>query len=209
MEFPTLDDDRVGRAARYLYTTDDSAIVKYDLDGGGVTTHRLEPDTYIGEAVSVPATSGPRREDDGWLLSITTRHDGTASRLLVLDVGGPASAVVTVGDSRTDGVGSTPDTGQSWPELLAGRLTERGAAARHVSNQGISGNRLLNDGIGVAALARFDRGVLATPGLGHVVLPLGGNDIGVSFASRDGDGPLADFLKAFPGAPVTADDVFG
>jgi len=47
--------------------------------------------------------------------------------------------------------------------------------------------------------------VLATPGLGHVVLSLGGNDIGISFAPHDG--PPADFLKAFPGAPVTADDV--
>ncbi|MGW0201074.1 SGNH/GDSL hydrolase family protein [Nonomuraea sp. NPDC003201] len=117
----------------------------------------------------------------------------------------PAKAVVVVGDSRADGAGSTPDTNHSWPELLAERLAERGMAAGYVSNQGISGNRLLNDGIGVAALARFDRDVLATPGLGYVVLSVGGNDLGISFASQDG--PLADFLKMFPGAPVTADDV--
>ncbi|MFI7124774.1 SGNH/GDSL hydrolase family protein [Nonomuraea sp. NPDC050153] len=119
---------------------------------------------------------------------------------------GPAKTIVMVGDSRTDGAGSTPDANHSWPELLAERLAERGVAAGYVSNQGISGNRMLNDGIGVAALARFDRDVLATPGLGHVVLSVGGNDIGISFAPRD-DGPLADFLKMFPGAPVTTDDV--
>lgn len=113
----------------------------------------------------------------------------------------PAKAIVVVGDSRTDGAGSTPDANHSWPELLAVRL-----ATGYVSNQGISGNRMLNDGIGVAALARFDRDVLATPGLGYVVLSVGANDIGISFAPRD-DGPLADFLKLFPGAPVTADDV--
>jgi lysophospholipase L1-like esterase len=118
----------------------------------------------------------------------------------------PAKAIVVVGDSRTDGAGSTPDTNHSWPELLAERLAEQGMAAGYVSNQGISGNRLLNDGIGAAALARFDRDVLATPGLGYVVLSVGGNDIGISFAPRD-DGPLADFLKMFPGAPVTTDDV--
>ncbi|MFI9846955.1 SGNH/GDSL hydrolase family protein [Nonomuraea sp. NPDC051941] len=117
----------------------------------------------------------------------------------------PAKAIVVVGDSRTDGAGSTPDTNHSWPELLAERLTERGVAAGYVSNQGISGNRMLNDGIGVAALARFDRDVLATPGLGYVVLSVGGNDLGISFAPQDG--PLADFLKMFPGAPVTTDDV--
>ncbi|MFC4588831.1 SGNH/GDSL hydrolase family protein [Sphaerisporangium corydalis] len=118
----------------------------------------------------------------------------------------PARAIVVVGDSRTDGVGSTLDANHSWPELLAERLAEQGVAAGYVSNQGISGNRLLNDGIGVAALARFDRDVLATPGLGYVVLSVGANDIGVSFAPRD-DGPLADFLKMFPGEPVAADDV--
>ncbi|MFF4418317.1 SGNH/GDSL hydrolase family protein [Streptosporangium sp. NPDC001559] len=117
---------------------------------------------------------------------------------------GPARTIVTVGDSRTDGAGSTPDTNHSWPELLAERLAERGVAG-YVSNQGISGNRLLNNGIGTAALARFDRDVLATPGLGYVVLFWGG-DLAISFAPRD-DGSLTDFLKMFPGAPVTADDV--
>ncbi|MFF4991901.1 SGNH/GDSL hydrolase family protein [Streptosporangium saharense] len=117
---------------------------------------------------------------------------------------GPARTIVVVGDSRVDGTGSTPDTNHSWPELLAERLASQGAAAGYISNQGISGNRLLNNGIGVAVLARFDRDVLATPGLGHVVLSSGG-DIAISFAPRDDS--LADFLRMFPGAPVTADDV--
>ncbi|MDS0137519.1 MULTISPECIES: SGNH/GDSL hydrolase family protein [unclassified Amycolatopsis] len=112
----------------------------------------------------------------------------------------PASAVVVIGDSRTDGAGSTPDTHHSWPELLAAR------GAGFVVNQGISGNRMLNDRFGASVLARFDRDVLATPGLGGVVLSAGGNDIAISFAPRD-DGPLADFLKMFPGGPVTTDDV--
>ncbi|WP_182886842.1 SGNH/GDSL hydrolase family protein [Microbispora sp. H10885] len=119
---------------------------------------------------------------------------------------GPAKTIVVVGDSRTDGAGSTPDTNHSWPELLAVRLIEGGVAAGYVSNQGISGNRMLNDGIGAAALARFDRDALTTPGLGYVVLSVGANDIAISFAPRD-DGPLAGFLKMFPGAPVTTDDV--
>ncbi|MET1072453.1 MAG: GDSL-type esterase/lipase family protein [Umezawaea sp.] len=118
----------------------------------------------------------------------------------------PAKTIVVLGDSRTDGAGSTPDTHHSWPELLAARLAARGTAG-YVSNQGISGNRLLNDGIGTGALARFDRDVLATPGLGYVVLSVGGNDIVISCASRDADGPMVDFLKMFPGDPVTTDDV--
>lgn len=117
---------------------------------------------------------------------------------------GPASAVVVVGDSLTDGFGSTPNANRRWTDRLAERLAEHGG---YVSNQGISGNRLLNDGQGVSALARFDRDVLATPGLDHVVVSEGLGDIAISFARRDDGGPLAEFLAAFPGAPVTAADL--
>jgi lysophospholipase L1-like esterase len=119
----------------------------------------------------------------------------------------PAEAIVVLGDSRVDGIGSTPDANQSWPDLLAERLLGRGGAAVYVSNQGISGNRILNDGLGASALARFDRDVLATPGLGYVVVSAGGNDIAISFAPRDDGGPLAEFLTMFPGEPATTDEI--
>jgi lysophospholipase L1-like esterase len=110
----------------------------------------------------------------------------------------PVGVVVVLGDSRVDGSGSTPGAGRSWPE----RLAERGV---YVCGQGIGGNRLLNDGLGASGLARFDRDVLATPGLGHVVVSIGLNDIAISYAPRVG--PLADFLAMFPGDPVTGQDV--
>lgn len=119
----------------------------------------------------------------------------------------PARTIVLFGDSITDGVGSTPDADRRWPDQLAERLIKRGGPAVDVSNQGISGNRVLNDGFGVSALARFDRDVLATPGLAYVVVFEGINDIGISFAPRSDTGPLAAFMKAFAGAPVSADDI--
>jgi lysophospholipase L1-like esterase len=119
----------------------------------------------------------------------------------------PEKTIVMFGDSITDGVGSTPDADKRWPDQLAERLLARGGPAVYVSNQGISGNRVLNDGFGVSALARFDRDVLATPGLAYVVLFEGINDIGISFAPRSDTGPLAGFMKAYGGAPVSADDI--
>ncbi|GLW29011.1 SGNH/GDSL hydrolase family protein [Actinoplanes regularis] len=116
----------------------------------------------------------------------------------------PTQVVVVLGDSIADGIGSAPDADHSWPDRLAERL-----AGICVVNQGISGNRLLNEGHGDAALARFDRDVLATPGLGHLVVAIGLGDLGISYAPRDPDGPLTDFLKMFPGEPVTADDLIG
>jgi lysophospholipase L1-like esterase len=120
---------------------------------------------------------------------------------------GPAKAIVVIGDSITDGFGSTPDANRRWTDRLAERLAGQGGPAGYVCNQGISGNRVLNDGVGVSALARFDRDVLATPGLGYVVVAEGLGDIGISFAPRDDGGPITEFLKSFPGAPITADDV--
>jgi len=97
VEFPTVDDERVGRPARYRYAVGISAVVKFDVDGGAVTEHALGPDTVAGEAVFVPSTAPDRAEDDGWLLTITTRRDGSASQLLVLDAtdvaGAPVAAV--------------------------------------------------------------------------------------------------------------------
>jgi carotenoid cleavage dioxygenase-like enzyme len=97
VEFPTVDDERVGREARYRYAVGASAVVKFDVTAGAVTEHGLGPDVVAGEAVFVPSAAPDRAEDDGWLLTITTRRDGSASQLLVLDAtdvaGAPVAAV--------------------------------------------------------------------------------------------------------------------
>ena len=87
-----------------------------------------------------------------------------------------AGAVAAFGDSITDGARSTPDTNNRWPDHLARRLP----AGIAVMNVGIAGNRVLSEGnanVGVNALARFDRDVLAQPGLTHVIVMEGINDI--------------------------------
>jgi lysophospholipase L1-like esterase len=94
------------------------------------------------------------------------------------------SAVVAFGDSITDGARSTVDAESRWPDILAARLLERrGAAPLAVMNAGIGGNRILHDPatevrFGVNALARFDRDVLAQPGVGYVIVLEGINDLG-------------------------------
>ena len=117
----------------------------------------------------------------------------------------PAKTIVAFGDSITDGVGSTPGANHRWPDLLADRLVKRGGPAVDVANQGISGNRVLGDGAGVSALARFDRDVLATPGLAYVIVFEGINDIGVGYAPKDG--PSARFFPPNAGPPPTAEDL--
>jgi lysophospholipase L1-like esterase len=91
-----------------------------------------------------------------------------------------ARAIVTLGDSVTDGFGSTPDMNQRWPNLLAERLQSNwGTSRTAVLNAGISGNRVLHDLVGTNALARLDRDVLAQTGVKYVIVLEGNNDFGI------------------------------
>ena len=82
--------------------------------------------------------------------------------------------VVAMGDSITDGNGAAMNEDVRWPDFLARRLAPEGVA---VVNAGISGGRLLSDGMGESVLARIDRDVFAVPGVDAVVLVIGTNDI--------------------------------
>ena len=104
--------------------------------------------------------------------------------------------IVALGDSITDGATSTPETDRSWPSKLAERLlANKETANLAIVNHGISGNRLLGDGAGVSALARFDRDVLSQPGVKWLIVLEGINDIGMSSMG----------MKL--GVPVTAEDL--
>ena len=85
-------------------------------------------------------------------------------------------AVVTIGDSITDGYCSSVDGNSGWPDHLAARF-QAGGIDLAVLNVGIGGNRVLGGGAGRSALARFDRDVLLQTGVSHVIVLEGINDI--------------------------------
>jgi lysophospholipase L1-like esterase len=88
-------------------------------------------------------------------------------------------AVVALGDSITDGSWSTTDGNDRWPDVLATRLqADPRTAGLGVLNVGIGGNRVLLDGRGPSALARFDRDVLTQAGARYLVVLEGVNDLG-------------------------------
>jgi lysophospholipase L1-like esterase len=109
-----------------------------------------------------------------------------------------SATIVAYGDSITDGATSTPDTDRSWPSFLAQRLASDPDHSRiAVVNQGISGNKILSDGAGVSALARFDRDVLSPSGVKWLMILEGINDMNGA-------------ARPTPLAPtVTADDLIG
>jgi lysophospholipase L1-like esterase len=161
-------------------------------DTGPATIHATAlHTTYIsreGDATRQPMITDPITSQNWYWISS-------------LDVLAPADAgaIVTFGDSITDGARSTPEMNRSWPSMLAQRLlANKDTANIAILNHGISGNRLLRDGAGPNALARFDRDVLTQAGVKWVMILEGINDIG------QGAGPNAN-----PANAVTADELIG
>jgi lysophospholipase L1-like esterase len=135
----------------------------------GVTGRYARQMNYIspsGDFSASPVMPVGRITDDWFFVS---GIDVMASA----DTGG----IVALGDSLTDANISTHDAFCRWPDQLARRLIARGGRGVGVMNQGLGGNRILHDIRGDSGLRRFDRDVLAQPGVTHVIVLLGTNDL--------------------------------
>jgi lysophospholipase L1-like esterase len=135
----------------------------------GVTGRYARQFNYLsppGDFTGQEVMHASRVIDDWFFLS---GIDVLASR----DVG----TIVAFGDSITDGNISTHDAFCRWPDQLARRLIDRGGKMFGVINQGLGGNRILHDVRGDCGVKRFDRDVLAQPGVTHAIMVLGINDI--------------------------------
>jgi lysophospholipase L1-like esterase len=110
-----------------------------------------------------------------------------------------AAGVVMLGDSLTDGRGSTTNQNDRWPDQLLQRLqADRRTASVAVLNQAAGGNRVLNDGLGPNALGRIDRDVLSTSGVAWLLVFEGVNDIGTAEATDAAQAAVtADLIGAF------------
>jgi lysophospholipase L1-like esterase len=153
---------------------------------GSRTTSYLQ----AGDVVSAAELPAAARVDHWYFVSgIEVRADRSAAALAIL------------GDSITDGRGSTTNGNDRWPDSLARRLQARkGTENVAVLNYGIGGNRLLRDGLGPNALARLDRDVLAQPGVRWLIILEGINDIGTRVsASAKGEtaATAADIIAAY------------
>jgi lysophospholipase L1-like esterase len=110
-----------------------------------------------------------------------------------------AAAVVVVGDSISDGRGSTTNGNDRWPNQLAARLLATPWLADvAVLNQAAGGNRVLNDGLGPNVLARLDRDLLSRSGARWAIVFEGVNDIGTADATPEAQAKVArDLIDAY------------
>lgn len=182
-----------GRSARVTFAGRDAAVIRPGAQLvsdpvalAAAPLSRLDVVTWFPDKVPVESfhwgaqqtiaiARGDRTGTPGF--AADTRIPGRLflNAVLVETPAAQARTVVVLGDSITDGNGSTPDRDRRWPDALARRLAPHGIA---VANAGISGARLLGDGMGVNALARLDQDVFGLPGATDLVVLLGTNDIG-------------------------------
>jgi lysophospholipase L1-like esterase len=138
---------------------------------GDVTGHPGSRTTsYLlrGNAISAPCLEGAATTDHWYFI------EG-------VDVEAPPGSVsvVTLGDSITDGRGSTTNQNDRWPDQLARRLqTDPRTACVSVVNLGIGGNKVVTGGLGPTASRRFERDVLEQHSARWVIVLEGVNDIG-------------------------------
>ncbi|AEV83000.1 SGNH hydrolase [Actinoplanes sp. SE50] len=134
-----------------------------------------------GDALEQPDLTGGAAVDHWYLVSGV---EVIASR---------AAGVVIIGDSLTDGRGSTINGNDRWPDQLTARLGDPRLA---VLNQAAGGNRVLHDGLGPNVMARFDRDVLGVSGAAWVLVFEGVNDIGTAAATEAEQGRVVAALTA-------------
>ena len=146
-----------------------AVTIVFGGQSGNVTGHPGSRTTsYLQSGNQVSAASISGAQTDHWyFISGIDVMAGTSSR-----------AIAILGDSITDGRGSTTNGNDRWPDRLAERL-QAGDATKHIAvlNLGIGGNTLLSGGLGPTGLQRFDRQVLDQPGVGWVIVLIGINDV--------------------------------
>lgn len=138
----------------------------------------------VGDQTQISAPGDHRNE-----AFVAVRTDRLRPLIAGIDVRSAKARpiVVAYGDSITDNVNCLNKAPVicRWSDVLARRFAKAGMP-QVVVTQAISGNRILTPGTGPSALARFDRDVLAVPGVTHVVMLEGINDIGNSGLTRNG-----------------------
>lgn len=179
-------------AARSLRLPPDAGVlsdpISVDVRAGSalIVSLYVSAPTRLGRAAPIPTLYAPGAD----IISAPNRLKSaqTIGRPLLTAIEvrtrAPARVIVAFGDSITDSSAAISPDLRGWPERLSRRLEAAGGTRTAVVNAGIGGNRL-NAGSrnlfgGISALDRFDRDVLQVPGVTHVIIAEGINDIGLS-----------------------------
>ncbi|WP_316741691.1 SGNH/GDSL hydrolase family protein [Streptomyces sp. MK7] len=168
----------------------DLTVTVYLADGQASTSITSHP----GSRTTSYMLAGEHLDDTALPGATTADHWYFLSGLEVWSKNS-TSATVVLGDSLSDGRGSTTNGNDRWPDQLQDRLRSRpGTSGIAVINEAAGGNRILHDGLGPGALARLDRDVLAQSGVDRLIVFEGVNDIGTADATEPAMKQVTDDL---------------
>ncbi len=169
--------------------SDVAITIRFGETSSAVTGHpgsRTTSYLQAGDAVSAPDLPSAAQTDRWYIIS-------------GIDVVAPAaSAVVTLGNSITDGRGSSTNRQNRWPDELARRL-QADQQTQHIGvlNMGIGGNCVLRECLGPAAIKRFERDVLGQSGVRWLIILEGINDIGQTEGSEAAKAVARELIAAY------------
>ncbi|KAF7558242.1 hypothetical protein G7Z17_g157 [Cylindrodendrum hubeiense] len=182
-----------------------SDTIDVSLDAESIVTISI----YLEEGQTTnDITSHPGSRTTSWLIKGNHIHDASLEEAVAVDhwyyisaleakKAKKASVIAIVGDSLTDGRGSTTNANNRWPDQLLSRLQENKRTSDvAILNQAAGGNRLLADGLGPNGLGRIDRDVIAHPKVKYAIFLIGINDIGTATAEA---GPQSEIASRIIG----------
>ena len=107
-----------------------------------------------------------------------------------------AGAVAILGNSITDGRGSTTNQQNRWPDVLSRRLLKNKATSQiGVLNMGIGGNCVLRGGLGPTGEKRYPRDLFGQEGVKWIILFEAVNDLGGSWNGVETADRVIDVYK--------------
>ena len=142
---------------------------------------------HLGEASSTSVTGHPGSRTDSYLIegqgSDFTNAVKTAHWYIInaieIKAEKKARAIVVLGNSITDGRGSTTNEQNRWTDNLSRRLLANKKTKRvSVLNMGLGGNCILNGGLGPTGKSRYPRDLFQQEGVKYIILFEGVNDLG-------------------------------
>jgi lysophospholipase L1-like esterase len=165
-----------------VYLSDPVQMPMEPLSDLAISFHYAEPPSvqtsHPGSRTTIYLLHGVHSSDAELVgAEKTVRWLGLAEVDVIAD--DDARTVIALGDSITDGHGSTTDGNDKWTDVLARRVVaDKKLKNVAVANEGIGGNHLLTNGLGQSVLQRFDRDVLAVSGVKYLIVLEGINDLG-------------------------------
>lgn len=143
-----------------------------------------EPTVHMGSRTTSYILRGVTNSNTDFTTAFKEDHWFNISAIDVLDA--TASSIAILGNSITDGKGSTTNAQDRWPDFLSAALNNGAGfnlfkvGKTGILNLGIGNNRILSVGLGAPGKERFDRDILAQRGLRAVIIFEAINDIGTS-----------------------------